>query len=125
MAGAQAKTSCRSLHKQLATVPVPCQYVLLSMNFITSNQDNFQTNSSIHNTNARNNYHLHRQNAKLSCFWKSTLYAGIKIFNNLPPSLTICKNYMTKFQAVLRKYLNTHYFQSVDKLCVKMICITV
>jgi len=92
MAGAQATTSCTSLLKQLVTVPVQCQYVLLLMNFMTSNQVNFQTNSSIYNTNTRNKHHLHRQNVKLSCFRKSTLYARIKVFNSLPPSLTICKN---------------------------------
>ena len=85
------------------------------MNFITSNQENFQTNSSTHNTNTWKKHHLHRQNAKQSCFRKSTLHAGTKIFNNLPPSPTICRNYMTKFQVALRKYLNTHYFHSVDK----------
>jgi len=126
MAGAQPTTSCTCLLKLLVTVPVPCQYVLLLMNFMTSNQENFQTNSSIYNTNTKNKHHLHRQNAKLSCFRKCIRYAGIKIFNNLPPSLTFCKNYMTKFQASLRKYLNTHYFHSVDTiLCVRMICNTV
>jgi len=123
MTDAQPTTSCTSLLKQIVTVPVPCQYVLLLMNFMTSNQENFQINSSIYNTNTRNKHHLHRQNAKLSFFQKSTLYAGIKVFNNLPPSLKICKNYMTKFQASLRKYLNTHYFHSVNTfLCVRMIC---
>jgi len=40
------------------------------MNFIIYNQENFQTNSSIHNTNTRNKLHLHRSNASLSCFQK-------------------------------------------------------
>ena len=48
-------------------------------------------------------------------FEKGTLYAGIKIFNNLPPSMTICKNNMVKFKAALRKCLNTHSFHSVDE----------
>jgi hypothetical protein len=29
---------------------------------------------------------------EMSCFQKSIFYAGIKIFNNLPPSVTILKN---------------------------------
>jgi hypothetical protein len=36
-------------------------------NFIISNQENFQTNSSIHNINTWNKHHLHRPNANLSC----------------------------------------------------------
>jgi hypothetical protein len=62
------------------------------MNFIVNNEGNFQTNSSIHNINIRNKHHLHRPNASLSCFQKSTFYAGIKIFNSLPCSLTSLKN---------------------------------
>jgi len=34
MAGAQAKTSCRSLFKLYENPPVPCQYILSFMNFI-------------------------------------------------------------------------------------------
>jgi len=39
-----------------------------------------------------------------SCFQKSTFYAGIKIFNSLPPSVTILKNDKAKFKAAFRKY---------------------
>ena len=72
--------------------------------FIINNQENFQTHSSIHNNNTRNKLHLHRPNANLSCFQKSTFYAGIKIFTSLPPSVTTLKNDKAKFKAALRKY---------------------
>jgi len=48
-------------------------------------------------------------------FQKSTLYAGIKIVNSLPPSVTILNNDKAKFKVGLRKYLHTHSFYSVDK----------
>jgi hypothetical protein len=38
MAGAQPRTSCRNLFKQLQILPVPCQYILSLMNFIVSDQ---------------------------------------------------------------------------------------
>jgi len=41
---------------------------------------------------------------------KSTVYAGIKIFNKLSPSLTILKNDMAKFKTALRQYLHMHSF---------------
>jgi hypothetical protein len=66
MAGAQMRTSCRSLFKQLEILPVPCQYILSLMNFI-NNQEIFQTNSSIHNISTSNKHHLHRSCANLSC----------------------------------------------------------
>jgi len=39
--------------------------------------------------------------ADLSCLKKSTFYASIKIFNSVPPSVTILKNDMAKFKAAL------------------------
>ena len=69
-AGAQPRMSCRSLFKQLKILPVPCQYILPSINLIKNNQEIFQTNSSIHNTNTRNKYNLHRPNANLPCYKK-------------------------------------------------------
>jgi hypothetical protein len=89
MADAQPRDSCISLIKELEILPVPCDSIFSLMNFIINNQENFQTNSSIHNIKRRNKHFLHRPNANLSCFQKSTFYAGIIIFNNLPPSLAI------------------------------------
>jgi hypothetical protein len=108
MAGAQPRTSCRSLFEQLETQPVPCQYILSLMYFIISNQEIFKTNSSIHNINTRNKHHFHRPNANLSCFQKSTFFAGIKIFTSLPPSVTVFKNDKVNFKASLRKYIHAY-----------------
>jgi len=78
----------------------------------------FSLNLSIHNINTRNKHHLRSPNANLSCFKKSAFYASNKIFNNLPPSLTILKNNKGKFKAAWRKYLNAHSFYTVDEFCV-------
>ena len=115
--GAQPRIFCRSLFKQLQILLVPCQCIFSLMIFIINNQEHFETNSSIHNINTRNKNHLHRSNANLSCFWESTFYAGIKIFNRAPPSLTVFKNDEAKFKSPLGKYLNTHFFCSVDEFC--------
>jgi hypothetical protein len=115
MAGAQPRTSCRSLFEQFEILPVPCEDVFSLMNFIVSNHENVQTNSSIHNINTKNMHHFQRPNANLSCFKKSTLYADKKIFNTLPCSLTILKNEKAKFKLALRKDLHTHPFYSVDE----------
>jgi hypothetical protein len=102
--------------KQLEILPISCQYILLLMNYIINNHEIFQTNSPMHNINTGNKHRLHRPNANLSCFPKSTFHAGIKFFNSLLPSVTILKNDKAKFKAVLRKYLHTHSFYSVDEL---------
>ena len=115
MADACTRTSCRSLFKKLEILSIPRQYILSLMSFIINNQKIFQTNSSIHNMNTRNKNHLHRPNAKLSFFQKSIFYAGMKIFDILPPSVTILKNDKAKFKAALGKYLHTHSSYIVDE----------
>jgi len=107
MAGAQPITSYRMLFKQLEIVPVWHQYILSLINFIINNQEIFQTSICTH--------HLHRPNANLLCFLKSTFYAGIKVFKSLPPSVTILKNDKAQFKATLRNYLYTHSLNSADE----------
>jgi hypothetical protein len=115
MAGAQPRTLCRSLFKQLKILSIPCQYILSLMSFNISNQEILQTNSFIHNITTRNKHHHRRPNANLYCFKKSTFYAGIKIFNGLPPSVTVLKNDKAKFKAALRKCLHTQLSYYVDE----------
>jgi hypothetical protein len=70
------------------------------MNFIINSQEIFK-HLSVHNSiNTRNKYHVPRPNANLSGFQKSTLYAGIKIFNSSPHGVTIFKNEEAKFRVV-------------------------
>ena len=80
MAGAQCRTSRRSLFRQSEILTVPSQYILSFISFIINIHEIFQTNSSIHNINTSNKHHLHRPSTNQSCFQKSTFYAGIKIF---------------------------------------------
>ena len=118
MAGAQPKTSCASLFTQLEIPPVPCQYIRSLMSFNISSQEIFQTNSSIHKINKRNKHHCHRPYANLSCFQTNTFYAGIKIVNILPPSVTVLMNEKATFKGAIRKFLRTHCSYSVDEfLC--------
>jgi hypothetical protein len=114
MAGTQPRTSCRSLLKQSDST-CSMSVILSLMTFIINNQEHFQTFLSIHHNNTWNKLHLHTANANLSYLQKSTFYAGIKIFNSLPSSVTILKNDKAKFKAALRKYLPTPSFYSVDE----------
>jgi IS1 family transposase len=118
MVGARPRTPCRSLFKKLGILPVPCQYLFSLMNFFVNNQENFQTNSSVHCIKTRNKHHLYRPIANLSCFQKSVFYSGIRIFNSLPRSLTNLKNEKAQFKVALRRYLNADSFYSVDEFLV-------
>jgi hypothetical protein len=54
------------------------------MSFFIGNQENFQTNLSVHSIDTRNKHHLQRPIANLSCFQKGASYSGIRIFSSLP-----------------------------------------
>jgi IS1 family transposase len=79
LVGAHPRTPCRNLFKKLEILPVPCQYIFSLMNFV-NNQENFQTNSSVHSINTRIKHHLHRPVANLSCFQKRAFYSSIENF---------------------------------------------
>jgi hypothetical protein len=113
-----SNNSCRSLFKRLEILALPCECMFSLMNFIVNNQEHFQTtrNSAIHRVNIRNKNQLHRPIANLSCFQKGAYYAGIKIFNSLPSSLTSLVNKMAQFKVALKTYLITHPFCSVAEL---------
>jgi hypothetical protein len=113
MAGVGSRSSCRSLFKNLAILPVPCQYIFSLMKFVVENQENFQTNSSIHGMDTRNKTQLHRPTANLSCFQKGASYAGIKILNSLPSSILNLRNYKLHFNVALQRYLMDHSFYSL------------
>jgi len=95
MVGAHPRTSCRRLFKKLDILTVPSQYIFSLMSFFIGNQENIQTNSSVHNINTRNKHHFHRPIANLSYFQKSASYSGIRIFNILPRSIRSLKNEKT------------------------------
>jgi hypothetical protein len=85
------------------------------MNFTVNNLELFQTNSTFHSVTTRNKNHFHRPLiANLSSFQKGAHYAGIRIFNSLPPSLKTILDKET-FKVASERYLNTCTFYSVDE----------
>ena len=69
-AGAQLRTSWRSLFKQLEILLDLCQYILSLINLIINKQVIFQTHSFAQCINIRNKHHLHRSYANRSYFQK-------------------------------------------------------
>jgi len=85
------------------------------MNFIINRQENVHTDSSITMLIQEISIIFRDQMPTHLVFKKVHYYAGIKLFNSLPPSLTILMNNKAKLKATLRKYLNTQFFSSVDE----------
>ena len=100
-------THMQETQQNTSVLPVPCQYMFSLMNFIVNNQDNFQTNPSVHSINIRRKYNFYRPNANLSWFQKRAFCGGIIIFNNFLLPLQSLIDKMAQFKVVLRRYINT------------------
>jgi hypothetical protein len=93
---------------------LPCSIFSLLL-FILNNQEHFQINSAVYSVNTRNKNQLHTPIANLSCFQKSVYYAGIKMFNSLPSSLTSLIHKKEQFKIAFKRYVITQSFYSVDE----------
>ena len=114
MMGAHPRTSCRELFKKIRDFNSPKpMYIHINEVFFIGNQEKFQTNSSVHSVNTRNKHYLHRPVANLSYFQKGASYSGMRIFNNLPQSITSLKNEKPQFKVALKNFLYAHSFYSV------------
>jgi hypothetical protein len=112
--GAHPRTPCRNLFKKLDILPVPCQYTFSLMNFFVNNQENFQTNSSVHSiiqgistifVDQLPTYHAFRKVHSILVSEFSIVYY----------SVTNLKNEKAQIKVALRRYLNAHCFYPVDE----------
>jgi hypothetical protein len=119
MDGAKPVNLCSSVFKKVGIVPLPCEYIFSLLNFFVNNLKLFRTNSTTHSVNTRNKNHRHRPVPNLSCFQKGAYYAGIKIFNSLPPSLKTISERNEKFKVALKRYLNTPFILLMNSYSIK------
>jgi hypothetical protein len=80
----------------------------LLSSFVVDNSETFQTNSDIHNKSTRYRYNLHLPNT-------GVYYSGIKLFNNLTPTIKILNHDIKKFKPALKENLISHSFYSVEE----------
>jgi len=75
-----------------------------------NNKHLYETNTEIHNFNARYNIHLHPPISNLTKFQKGTFYSGIKIFRNLPANIKRLMNDLEHFHTALKGNHNSNLF---------------
>jgi hypothetical protein len=112
--GIKSRNSYRDLFKRLEIITLPCEYIFSLINFVTDNEC-FQTNADVHRVNTKHKHYLPKPTVNISCFQKSTHYAGIKVFNNLPSDLRSLINKKAQFKIALKQYSNTRSFYSIDE----------
>jgi hypothetical protein len=76
--------------------------------------DNLKRNTDVHNLNTRRKHDLCVPNANFTKHQKGVYYTGIKLFNNLPPTIKSLNYDIKVFKPALKGYLFTHSYYSVD-----------
>jgi hypothetical protein len=87
MAGTKRRASCTELFKKFNIFQLASDFLFSLSSFVVDNLETFQTNSDVHNISIRYTYNLHVPNTNLSNYQKGVYYSGIKLFNNLPPTI--------------------------------------
>jgi hypothetical protein len=115
MLGLGPRSSCRGAFRKLDILTVPSLYIYALMMFVINNPDSFQSNSTIHCINMRQENQLHLPTVKFYSIQKGVIYETIKIFNTLPPNLLKHGTDRAAFRSVLRKFLVKNAFYSIDE----------
>jgi hypothetical protein len=105
IADVKSRNSCRNLVTSLEILPLSCEYIFTSMNFVVNNQEHFQTNSAIHSVNTRNRDHLYRPTANFSCFQKMHTMLASKssaIFHQIWEVLWIKRHNLSSIKKLLK-----------------------
>jgi hypothetical protein len=85
------------------------------MLFVVKNNDLFILNSDKYNSGTRQSNNLYQLTAKFSVYQRGVQCMGIRVFNNLPPSIKDLSHNPRNFEACIKHFLYTHYFYSIDE----------
>ena len=104
--GLGPRDSCRKPFKHLRILPLQSQYIFSLMMFVVENKSIFQAKSEMHGINTRQNSNLYQPQANLTLYQRGVYYSGVKVFNNLPPSIRKLYSDIKRFKLQLDKYLH-------------------
>jgi hypothetical protein len=110
MAGTKRRASCRELFTKFNILLLASKFLLSLSSFVADNTETFQTNSDIHNISTRYRYNLHVPKTNLSKYQKGVYYSGIKLFNNLPPTIKSLNHDIKKIKPALKEHLLSHSY---------------
>jgi len=85
------------------------------MLFAVKNLNIYQTNSSVHGMNKRQQNKLYIPSVRLSSIQRGVYYANVKIFNQLSQNILKFCNIIHTFNALLRDYLVKNGFHSIEE----------
>jgi hypothetical protein len=109
------RTSCRELFKKLEILPLKSQYIFSILLFVVKNEKHFITNYDNHNVETRQCENLHLPHMRLTLCQNGVHFNGIRIYNKLPLYLNELVESPQIFKRILKKYLVSHCFYSLDE----------
>ena len=107
------RSSCREGFEKLDTVPCLCIYALMLL--VVKNPIIYQSNSSIHNLNTRQQDKLHVPSVRFPSIQTVVYYSSVKIFNQLPQSISKFHGSVHIFKTKLRNFLVSNAFYSIEE----------
>ena len=113
--GAKNNDSCREFFKLLQILPLSAQHIYSLLIFVVNNKNLLMDNADLYAIKTRNIYNLHLPSLHLTVFQMGVHYAGIKVFNYLPPSIKSIASDTEVFKKTLKRFLMDNSFYSVDK----------
>jgi hypothetical protein len=109
-----AQLNCR-IARHHCILTVPCLYIYVLMLFVIKNRKIYQTNTSVHGRNTRQQNKLHVPSVRSSTIQRAVYYSSIKVFNHLPQNISELHNNVHIFKTMLRNYLVKNAFYSSDE----------
>jgi hypothetical protein len=91
------------------------QYIYSLVLYIINNKHIFNLNKEIHKHKTRALNNLYLPEIKITKYSKGAYIAGIKVFNNLPPTIKMLVADMTSFKTALKRCLYHHSFYSMKE----------
>jgi hypothetical protein len=113
--GCKIRGSSCNLFKKLRILPLKSHYISSLLLFVVSNKDQIIVKLENYSINTRQSTNLHLPQEKLALYKKGVYYLGIKIYNNLASDIKNFSNNPKKFKTVLKHFLYTNCFYSLDK----------
>jgi hypothetical protein len=115
MMGCGYRESCRDLFKELNILPLKSQYIFSLMMFVVKNRDCFVANKECHEINTGQAVNLHLFQVNLTKYRNGVYHSGVKIFNSLPVKLKEISDNPKKFKSMLKEFLYSHSFYSLEE----------
>ena len=107
------RSSYREGFKKLDILTVSCLYVYALMLFAHKNLSFYQTNTSVHGMNTKQQNKLHIPSVRLFSIQRGVCYSSVKIFNQLPQNIFKFHNNLHTFKTLLRDYHVNNAFYSI------------